>query len=223
MIKRIICLILSLSILLFYIIPVFAILAKSSSWKDDINRYTVLLIDRSDSLIEKKDNIPNYYQRSSILPSIKSAAIKFVNITANSPRDFNYIALVTFGVNAIVASEFKMINRQNSSNYNELIKSINSIEHAYSSNFNVGFEKAKDLIEKEYKHFLPDSDDQFNIILFSDGLPNYGETLNDYKYCDYDYKYYKEANQIVFKADNFKKKKNCFIYSYRVNDRLLLS
>lgn len=158
---------------------------------DDVQRYTVLILDTSGSM----SGAPATAQ--------KAAAIKFCESVMKADGT-NYVAVVRLNTSSTVGQAF-------TSDIEVLRSYINKIPSSGGTNTNQALEKAESLLDG-----IPDDGSGNiikNIVLCSDGLPESGDTSTSGKYTSQDHGYdYRYAN-VVYDTATKIKNKSYTIYS----------
>ncbi|MCL1976400.1 MAG: Ig-like domain-containing protein [Firmicutes bacterium] len=162
-----------LYILLFLAIALFACPAMAlASDETEVNRYTVLVLDASNSMEGKP------------LEEMKTAAINFCSSVLQSTGN-NYVAVVSYNNTATINTRF-------SDNFDTLSKEIGNIKTGVFTNILAGLKEADGLLT----YNAPTGNIVKNIVLLSDGLPTAGETLSTGRYAITDNAHYAYANSL---------------------------
>lgn len=146
--------------------------------EDISSRYTVLIMDTSGSM------------DGDSLVKAKEAMLKFYKDAQGNKNVNNYIAAVGFDFDGYLISDF-------ATPYDQALKSIKGLNAAGSTNFSSAFEIVESLLDSK-----GDKNTKKSIVLFSDGLPEFGglnydgpyeiEDSRFYDYCNYMYHYAKQ-------------------------------
>ena len=170
-------------------------MAIVSASADRLARYTVLVLDVSSSMSGDK------------LASEKQAAIKFCETATKNPQD--KVALVAFSSSIKYTGEF-------TNDLDELKDEINDLRAAGGTDFHTALTKANNLLNEEE---AKGTKFQRNIVFCSDGLPETGATLKEYKYTSADSSYYRYGNAALQYDDAFIKP-NTNVYTIGFYQRL---
>ena len=159
-----------------------AFAVEDTASEDNLQRYTVLILDTSGSMYGK----PATAQ--------KAAAIKFCESIMNA-KGTNHVAIVKLNSSSNVGHEF-------TTELDTLKTYINSIPTSGGTNINQALEVAGELLDNISTDGLVIK----NIVLCSDGIPESGSTSTSGKYTSSDSSYYKYGNTCVNTADALKTK-----------------
>ncbi|MDO5139019.1 MAG: leucine-rich repeat protein, partial [Oscillospiraceae bacterium] len=145
-------------------------LFSSVATPDDGNRYTVLLLDTSGSMT------------TDILLILKQAASRFCE-QMQEADGINYISVVSYSSSVNKTYDF-------TKNLDDLESQINGLTANGDTNINAALLTAADILSVAPKEANK------NIVLFSDGLPNKGNTLSTGRYTSSDHSNYKYGNAV---------------------------
>lgn len=153
-----------------------------------ITRYNVLVLDCSASM----RGVPMARQ--------KTATKRFANTVLKADGN-NYVAVVSLNDTSAVECGF-------TSSYSRVCAAINSLTALGHTNMKAAFDTAYSLMNSKAggKNVIK------NVVLCSDGLPNYGTTQISGKYTKADHKFYARANA-VYSVDTRMKSAGLFIYA----------
>lgn len=181
-----------LSIALCFVLAISCMTAVAlTAGAETTERYIVLLLDISDSM-EKNDR----------LTSEKDAALKFCETAAKNPN--NKISIATFDISAYVNCEF-------TNNLETLKSTINAIEIGGGTDFTEALQLADTLLVNEAAKGISF---ERNIVLCSDGLPLYGETLFEGEYTSDDFYCYQYANAALAFDNTLKPTTNIYTIGF---------
>jgi pimeloyl-ACP methyl ester carboxylesterase len=151
-------------------------------------RYTVLVLDRSGSMY------------GTPMSAMKQSALVFCDAVLQADGE-NYVAVVAYDDNASILCNF-------TADYTTLQSVLSSISDRYATNTNDGLVKADNLLSA-----VPDEDGVVkNILLLSDGMPNWGSYTSTGRYTYSDYYDYAYANA-AYNTATALKDKGYYIYT----------
>lgn len=145
-------------------------LATVSASADRTPRYTVLVLDVSTSLSRES------------FAAEQAAAIKFCETATRNSSD--KVSIVRFSTYAYQVCEF-------TNDLDKLTEAIDSLYRTGATDTYEALVTANEILNAEEEKGVKF---ERNIVFCSDGLPNMGHTVEDYKYTQSDYVGYKYAN-----------------------------
>lgn len=135
--------------------------------KTDVERYTVLVLDTSDSLTFQDTSGNILYVADTAIEYVRKASIRFINNISNASGN-NYVAVVSYKEAADVVSGF-------SKDYDSLKDGISSLKASDNvRSIAAGLSKANELLSA-----VQDQDAVKNVVLFTTGMANAGDYIYD--------------------------------------------
>lgn len=168
--KRLLSLLLCI-VMLLSMLPV-SVLAAENETPETLKRYTVLVLDTSNTASFTADGKP-IYTADTAVEYVKKAAKKFISSLVNADGS-NYVAVVSFKSTASVVSGFT----DDIQALHEKVEALTADE--VIRDISAGLESADTLISA-----IPDGENvRKNVVLFTTGMTNHGDYSYSGKYDD---------------------------------------
>lgn len=168
--KRLLSLLLCI-VMLLGMLPV-SVLAAENETPETLKRYTVLVLDTSNTASFTADGKP-IYTADTAVEYVKKAAKKFISSLVNADGS-NYVAVVSFKSTASVVSGFT----DDTQALHEKVEALTADE--VIRDISAGLESADTLISA-----IPDGENvRKNVVLFTTGMTNHGDYSYSGKYDD---------------------------------------